>query len=219
MILCRAVAVVPMAKPSFIRTEQPYALDLAADRTAVRGGATSRRRDIVFVVNPRGLEVRLFGMLFAFWFRAGETHFEEVEKEESCENESVGGYNNGLLSAAKRSPDEIGYLLGVYDDGLLSAAKRSPNGIGNCHESDEFEYIKLGALLKLILVLVVKLEEFPFQNINMVVLEEEEEEQEAFIGGGPPEDAIKATLKDYEAKCSKSNGSEDVAPMEKAANA
>ncbi|KAG8380748.1 hypothetical protein BUALT_Bualt06G0048300 [Buddleja alternifolia] len=38
-------------------------------------------------------------------------------------------------------------------------------------------------------------------------------------GGRPPEDAIKATLKDYEAKCSKSNGSEDVAPMEKAANA
>ncbi|KAG8388336.1 hypothetical protein BUALT_Bualt02G0115100 [Buddleja alternifolia] len=36
---------------------------------------------------------------------------------------------------------------------------------------------------------------------------------------GPPEDAIKATLKDYKAKCSKSNGSEDVVPMEKAANA
>ncbi|KAG8388054.1 hypothetical protein BUALT_Bualt02G0085300 [Buddleja alternifolia] len=108
---------------------------------------------------------------------AGETYFKEVKKEESCENESVGGYNNGLLSAAKRSPDEIG----VYDDGLLSGAKRSPDGIGNFHESDEFEYIKLGALLKIILVLVVKLQEFPFQNIKMVVLEEEEEEQEGFI--------------------------------------
>ncbi|KAG8391872.1 hypothetical protein BUALT_Bualt01G0232100 [Buddleja alternifolia] len=58
MILCRAVAVVPMAKPSFIRAEQPYAPDLAADRTVVRGGATSRRRDIVFVVNPRGANGR-----------------------------------------------------------------------------------------------------------------------------------------------------------------
>ncbi|KAG8368989.1 hypothetical protein BUALT_Bualt15G0103600 [Buddleja alternifolia] len=58
MILCRAVAVVPMAKPSFIREEQPYDPDLAADRTAVRGEATSRRRDIVFVVNPRGANGR-----------------------------------------------------------------------------------------------------------------------------------------------------------------
>ncbi|KAG8386893.1 hypothetical protein BUALT_Bualt03G0196200 [Buddleja alternifolia] len=143
MILCRAVAVMAMAKPSFIRAEQPYAPNLVADRTTVRGGATSRRRDMVFVVNPRGangrtgkewkklfpylrsrlgsdcnvskhfiavlvgLEVQLFGMLFAFWFGAGETHFEEVKKEESCENESVGGYNNGLLSEAKRSSDGL----------------------------------------------------------------------------------------------------------------
>lgn len=54
MISC-AVAIVPMAKPSFIRAEQPLAPDLASDRTVGGGGATSRRRDIVFVVNPRGL--------------------------------------------------------------------------------------------------------------------------------------------------------------------
>lgn len=53
MIAC-AVAIVPMAKPSFIRAEQPLAPDLASDRT-LGGGATSRSRDIVFVVNPRGL--------------------------------------------------------------------------------------------------------------------------------------------------------------------
>ncbi|GFP91484.1 sphingoid long-chain bases kinase 2 mitochondrial [Phtheirospermum japonicum] len=52
------VAIVPMAKPSFIRAEQPLAPDLAADRTALSGGATSRRRDIVFVVNPRGANGR-----------------------------------------------------------------------------------------------------------------------------------------------------------------
>ncbi|KAL8495156.1 hypothetical protein ACS0TY_019359 [Phlomoides rotata] len=53
MIAC-AVAIVPMAKPSFIRAEQQrLAPDLPSDRT-VGGGATSRSRDIVFVVNPRG---------------------------------------------------------------------------------------------------------------------------------------------------------------------
>ncbi|KAL7158804.1 hypothetical protein ABFS83_02G167300 [Erythranthe nasuta] len=51
------VAIVPMAKPSFIRAEQPLAPDLASDR-AISGGATSRRRDIVFVVNPRGANGR-----------------------------------------------------------------------------------------------------------------------------------------------------------------
>ncbi|KAL3622155.1 Sphingoid long-chain bases kinase 2, mitochondrial [Castilleja foliolosa] len=41
-------------KPSFIRAEQPLAPDLSAER----GGAASRRRDIVFVVNPRGANGR-----------------------------------------------------------------------------------------------------------------------------------------------------------------
>ncbi|KAG8388355.1 hypothetical protein BUALT_Bualt02G0117200 [Buddleja alternifolia] len=40
-----------------------------------------------------------------------------------------------------------------------------------------------------------------------------------YSGGGPPKDAIKATVKDYEAKHSKSNGSEEATPMEKAADA
>ncbi|KAL3814811.1 hypothetical protein ACJIZ3_016079 [Penstemon smallii] len=58
MILYQAVAIVPMAKPSFIGAEQPLAPDLAADRTILRGSATSRRRDLVFVVNPRGANGR-----------------------------------------------------------------------------------------------------------------------------------------------------------------
>ncbi|KAL3649572.1 Sphingoid long-chain bases kinase 2, mitochondrial [Castilleja foliolosa] len=54
MMISFAVAIVPMAKPSFIRAEQPLAPDLAADCTALGRGAASRCRDIVFVVNPRG---------------------------------------------------------------------------------------------------------------------------------------------------------------------
>ncbi|KAL6495521.1 Sphingoid long-chain bases kinase 2, mitochondrial [Orobanche gracilis] len=54
-----AVAIVPMAKPSIIRAERPLAPDFAADRTVLsEGGSTSRRRDIVFVVNPRGANGR-----------------------------------------------------------------------------------------------------------------------------------------------------------------
>ncbi|KAK4476618.1 hypothetical protein RD792_015778 [Penstemon davidsonii] len=53
-----AVAIVPMAKPSFIGAEQPLAPDLAPDRTILGGSATSRRRDLVFVVNPRGANGR-----------------------------------------------------------------------------------------------------------------------------------------------------------------
>lgn len=58
MISCRAVAILPMAKLSFVRAEKPLAPDLGADRTSVSGGATSRRRDLVFVVNPRGANGR-----------------------------------------------------------------------------------------------------------------------------------------------------------------
>ncbi|KAK4415908.1 Sphingoid long-chain bases kinase, mitochondrial [Sesamum alatum] len=47
-----------MAKASFIRAEQPMAPDLAADRAILGGGGASRRRDIVFVVNPRGANGR-----------------------------------------------------------------------------------------------------------------------------------------------------------------
>ncbi|GER45225.1 diacylglycerol kinase family protein [Striga asiatica] len=55
-----AVGTVPMAKPSFIRAEQPLPPDIAADRAAPSGGggASSRRRNIVFVVNPRGANGR-----------------------------------------------------------------------------------------------------------------------------------------------------------------
>lgn len=44
-----------MAKPSFIRAEQPMASDLSPDRTTLRVGSSSTRRpDLVFVVNPKG---------------------------------------------------------------------------------------------------------------------------------------------------------------------
>lgn len=61
MISCAVAAIIPMAKPSFIRAEQPLASDLTADFTG--GGATSRRRDLVFVVNPRGFFLSIFSML------------------------------------------------------------------------------------------------------------------------------------------------------------
>ena len=50
---------VAMAKPSGFRAEQPLAPDLSTDRSIHRGGpsSTSPRRDIVFVVNPRGLSL------------------------------------------------------------------------------------------------------------------------------------------------------------------
>ncbi|XP_059651349.1 sphingoid long-chain bases kinase 2, mitochondrial [Cornus florida] len=49
---------VAMAKPSFFRAKQPPAPDLSADRTNFRGGASTPRRDLVFVVNPRGANGR-----------------------------------------------------------------------------------------------------------------------------------------------------------------
>lgn len=53
------IAVVAMAKPSVFRAEQPMAPDISADRTISHGGGSSfRRRDIVFVVNPRGASGR-----------------------------------------------------------------------------------------------------------------------------------------------------------------
>lgn len=52
------LASVRMAKASFISAEQPLAPDLAADRAVLRTSRASRRRDIVFVVNPRGIYTR-----------------------------------------------------------------------------------------------------------------------------------------------------------------
>lgn len=51
---------IAMAKPLVFRAEQPMAPDLSADRSIYPGGhsSTSRRRDIVFVVNPRGANGR-----------------------------------------------------------------------------------------------------------------------------------------------------------------
>lgn len=48
-----------MAKPSVFRAEHPMAPDLSPDRSISRGAASSsRRRDLVFVVNPRGANGR-----------------------------------------------------------------------------------------------------------------------------------------------------------------
>lgn len=52
------VATVPMAKPSIIRAEQPLAPDLPIDRAITRSSSSYRRRDLVFVVNPRGANGR-----------------------------------------------------------------------------------------------------------------------------------------------------------------
>lgn len=49
---------VPMAKPWVLKAEKPMAPDLSADRSISRGGSSSsRRRDLVFVVNPQGLSL------------------------------------------------------------------------------------------------------------------------------------------------------------------
>lgn len=52
------IAVVSMAKPSFLRAEQSMAPDLSIDRVIPKGGASTRRPDLVFVVNPRGANGR-----------------------------------------------------------------------------------------------------------------------------------------------------------------
>ncbi|PSS04007.1 Sphingoid long-chain bases kinase [Actinidia chinensis var. chinensis] len=53
------ITVVATAKPSFLRADQPMASHLSADRTNSSGAvSSSRRRDLVFVVNPRGANGR-----------------------------------------------------------------------------------------------------------------------------------------------------------------
>ncbi|XP_057498315.1 sphingoid long-chain bases kinase 2, mitochondrial-like isoform X1 [Actinidia eriantha] len=52
------IAVVATAKPSFFRADQPMATNLSADRTTRGDVSSSRRRDLVFVVNPRGANGR-----------------------------------------------------------------------------------------------------------------------------------------------------------------
>ncbi|KAK3009387.1 hypothetical protein RJ639_014650 [Escallonia herrerae] len=53
------IAVVAMPSPSFFRAERSMAPDLSADRAISRGnGASTRRRDLVFIVNPKGANGR-----------------------------------------------------------------------------------------------------------------------------------------------------------------
>ncbi|KAA8520676.1 hypothetical protein F0562_015052 [Nyssa sinensis] len=52
------IVVVAMAKPSIFRAERSLSQDLYADHTIYRSGASTRRRDLVFVVNPRGANGR-----------------------------------------------------------------------------------------------------------------------------------------------------------------
>lgn len=68
---------VSMAKPSWaVRAELPGAPDLFAERSILRSGSSSsRRRDLVFVVNPSGLSFSLFlvfGLGFFFFLRIGD---------------------------------------------------------------------------------------------------------------------------------------------------
>lgn len=46
-----------MGKPSVLRAEHSMAPDLSSDRSVIRRESSSpfRRRDLVFVVNPRGV--------------------------------------------------------------------------------------------------------------------------------------------------------------------
>ncbi|KAJ0111651.1 hypothetical protein Patl1_00497 [Pistacia atlantica] len=61
MICCYQIGlggVVSTAKPSVFRAEHPMAPGLSSDRSISGGGALSPRRDLVFVVNPRGANGR-----------------------------------------------------------------------------------------------------------------------------------------------------------------
>nr|XP_004229912.1 sphingoid long-chain bases kinase 2, mitochondrial [Solanum lycopersicum] len=56
MIIYQGVVVVAMARnPSLIRAQSPMSSDLtSSDCSVLRGGASFRRRELIFVVNPRG---------------------------------------------------------------------------------------------------------------------------------------------------------------------
>lgn len=73
------VATVPMAKPSIIRAEQPLASDLAIDRAITRSSSFSRRRDLVFVVNPRGNFDEFTYFFIYLRISAGEVEFGSLE--------------------------------------------------------------------------------------------------------------------------------------------
>lgn len=49
-----------MAKPSVFRAEHPMALDLSPNPISHGAASSSRRRDLVFVVNPRGFSLSLY---------------------------------------------------------------------------------------------------------------------------------------------------------------
>lgn len=52
------VRVTTMVKPWVVKAEKPTAPDLSLTPSLLRGGSSfSRRRDLVFVVNPKGLSL------------------------------------------------------------------------------------------------------------------------------------------------------------------
>lgn len=87
-----ALGRVEMAKPSVFRAEQLMPLDLSTDRSIYRGGhsSTSPRRDIVFVVNPRGLSLSrslsIFVILFGCLNLKSELELEQVQMEGRLRN-------------------------------------------------------------------------------------------------------------------------------------
>ncbi|XP_057979537.1 sphingoid long-chain bases kinase 2, mitochondrial isoform X3 [Malania oleifera] len=58
MIYHVGIAAASMATPSVFRAEQPLAPDLSHESSIFRGAPASHRRDLVFVVNPRGANGR-----------------------------------------------------------------------------------------------------------------------------------------------------------------
>lgn len=99
------VATVPMAKPSIIRAEQPLASDLAIDRAITRSSASSRRRDLVFVVNPRGNFDEFTYFFIYLRISAGEVELEVWKWQELMDLRVSNGRNYCLISGLASVPN------------------------------------------------------------------------------------------------------------------
>lgn len=71
-IAFRSEMVSTLSKPWFLRAELPMSSDLSLHRSIPHGGSSSSspsRRDLVFIVNPRGLLFLYFKLSTAFAVR------------------------------------------------------------------------------------------------------------------------------------------------------